>query len=96
LKEFTANDYVNIYHNVSNAKSEAKEIIKAARDQALTVLSRESVLLVQLGKVLAEQPSLNSNEIKQLAEKYGSQQLLESLNEKGLDTGRCSFQVLSS
>jgi hypothetical protein len=46
------------------------------------VLSRESVLLVQLGKVLAEQPSLNSNEIKQLAEEFGSQELLESLNEK--------------
>jgi hypothetical protein len=77
-----SDDYVNIYHNVSDAESEAKEIIKAARDQAQQVLSRESVLLVQLGQVLAEQPSLNSNEIKQLAEKYGSQELLESLNEK--------------
>jgi len=76
-----SDDYVNIYHNVSDAESEAKGIIKAARDQAKQVLSRESVLLVQLGKVLAEQPSLNSNEIKQLAEKYGSQELLESLNE---------------
>jgi cell division protease FtsH len=77
-----SDDYVNIYHNVSDAESEAKEIIKAARDQAQQVLSREFVLLVQLGQVLAEQPSLNSNEIKQLAEKYGSQELLESLNEK--------------
>ena len=77
-----SDDYVNIYHNVSDAESEAKEIIKAARDQAQQVLSRESVLLVQLGKVLAEQPSLIFNEIKQLAEEYGSQELLESLNEK--------------
>jgi cell division protease FtsH len=77
-----SDDYVNIYHNVSEAESEAKEIIEAARDQAQQVLYRESVLLVQLGKVLAEQPSLNSNEIKQLAEEYGTEELLESLNEK--------------
>jgi ATP-dependent Zn protease len=77
-----SDDYVNIYHNVSDAESEAKEIIKAARDQAQQVLSRESVLLVQLGKVLAEQPSLIFNEIKQLAEEYGSQELLESFYEK--------------
>jgi hypothetical protein len=34
-----------------------------------------------MARISLDKPSVNFNEIKQLAEKYGSQELLESLNE---------------
>ncbi|REG85323.1 hypothetical protein [Algoriphagus antarcticus] len=67
--------YIIINHNLVDGESEAMEIIKGVRGEARQAFSRESVLLVQFAKVLADQPSLHQEQILELVMDYGTAEI---------------------
>jgi cell division protease FtsH len=87
-------DYAEAYHEVKEYENLVKEIISATRIEARKILETEKELLIQMARVLADKPSLNSSEIKQMAEEYGSEELLESLNEKRIGYREMLFSAI--
>lgn len=75
----SAEDFSYSLHSIKEIEKEAEKIIEEASEFTRELLRKEKYLLLEMGTVLADKPSLNPTEIKSLLEEFGTSELNNSI-----------------
>lgn len=75
----------NVYHEIAEIEEKAKEIIANAQICAKKTLIEEEHLLLKMSEILSEKPQLKQKEVEELVQKFGSENLRNSLVQEKLD-----------
>lgn len=75
----TTDDFENYYHHVGPVEEKVVAFIENAQREIEQILRKEKKLLIQMSRLLADQTTLDKNEIIDLVSKFGSEMLQATL-----------------